>query len=77
MTFQELERQLLGLGVPSQAYSLGVTTSESYCLIETGGSYAVYYFNRGTRVDERTFPDIDSAGRYLLSLVERFAGQRW
>ena len=77
MIVDELERQLIELNVPPQAYSLGHYTSESYCLIEEDGGYAVFFFNRGTRSEERTFSDIDLACRHLLSLVERYAGQRW
>ena len=59
-------------GVDREYYELeGGLPSDKYCMEARGLSWAVYYSERGQRVEERAFLSEDDACRRLLELLLR------
>lgn len=54
------------LGVPSSTYVVGREADDCWCLVEEEGAWKVFWRERGTRFDERVFPDEETACYYLL-----------
>ncbi|MFI8528359.1 hypothetical protein ACIGB8_28130 [Promicromonospora sukumoe] len=71
MNVSELLGELRLRGVPEDAYSIGQDRDESYCLMETYGTWSTYYSERGLRQGERTHSSEDAACRYLLNRLGR------
>lgn len=71
MNVSELLEELRSRGVPEDAYSIGQDRDESYCLMETYGTWSTYYSERGVRQRERTHSSEDAACRDLLHRLVR------
>jgi hypothetical protein len=69
MDSQELVARFEALGVPRGAYSVGLARDESYCLVHEGGTWAVFYSERGSRNDEAAFSDEDRICREMFERV--------
>lgn len=72
MDRESLRSILDGEGVDREYYDLqGGLPFEKYCLEPRPGEWAVYYSERGHRVEEKLFASEDEACRHLLNLLLR------
>ena len=70
MNKSELKLKLDKNDVDSDAYCLtGGHPSEKYILSQDGFKWAVYYSERGKRVEERRFDSEDEACCYILKII--------
>ncbi len=68
MNRRELVVALEAARIDPRAYSvLEPPREESYCLVESGAGFAVYYLERGNHRAEREFATEDEACRNLLT----------
>ncbi|HDR7633544.1 MULTISPECIES: hypothetical protein [Bacillus] len=76
MRKNELEQKLLQEEVPKDLYSLkGGLPNESYCFNEQNGVWKVYYNERGTKSNLKTFNSETEACEYFYtSLIEMLKG---
>lgn len=67
MNIKELERELNQLNVPSSWYSFNKLFREDRtCLIEEGGCWEIYFFERGQKKDIKQFSSEAEACSFLL-----------
>ncbi|NJP43403.1 hypothetical protein [Actinacidiphila epipremni] len=77
MNRTEVKNILVSSGVSPDDYSLnGGLPFEAYCLEPRGGTWAVYYSERGRRSSEKVFATEDEACREFLDRVLGDLGRR-
>lgn len=70
MNTGDLKKQLEAHGVLESAYCLlGICGSDRYCLVHQGPYWSVFFFERGDRMDERSFDTEESACSFFLDWV--------
>ncbi|GIH07107.1 hypothetical protein Rhe02_51740 [Rhizocola hellebori] len=67
MYISELEAKLQALGVPADVYCIGRDRDESYCLVEDGQNWRVFFSERGGRTSERAFASEEEACNELMN----------
>lgn len=71
MKIAELKQILEKEKYNPHSYSLnGIKPYECYCLEESYGTFYVFYYERGNRLDERAFKSEDEACEYLYDLLK-------
>lgn len=71
MNVSDLLNQLAQRGGDVRAIYTGDGNSEDrYAILQEGGSWKVFYSERGEQLELRTFANEDEACKYLLRLLE-------
>ena len=71
MNIRDLKRLLNSKGIREEEYSLSGGHPDNRCVLspEANGKWAVYYTERGIRIDEREFDSEHEACQALLSML--------
>ena len=70
MTIPELSAIFKANNVPHSYYSFrGMAAGDCYVLEKKDGTWNVYYSERGSRYDEKSYPDENSACHGMFALV--------
>lgn len=75
MNSRELEITLQKIGVPHEYYSIlqGGLPNEKLCLINSEGTWEVFYSERGIKSGTRIFTDEESACAYFFEKIKIYA----
>lgn len=70
MTRDQLRHRLADAGVRPDAWALDDPhADEAYVLLRDGDAWAVFYSERGERIDEQRFPSESLAADHLFNVV--------
>ena len=75
MNIQELEKRLIEINIPKDAYSIlyDGLPNERYCITKSHNIWEVYYSERGSKSGLKTFHDEGSACQYFFNMIEKYA----
>ncbi|WP_256701642.1 hypothetical protein [Paenibacillus sp. P3E] len=72
MTLNELEKKLLEINIPNDAYLLnGGLPNEAFCINESDGKWETYYSERGSKSGTKLFDNEGEACDYFLTWIKR------
>lgn len=63
---------LKGLHIPEDSYSIDKIKDESLCLVFDGGSWNIFYSERGSRTDVQSFTNEEEACEAFLTRIKKW-----
>lgn len=76
MRISDLPARLAAMGIGTDLYSIGVGRENSICIERSGGSWVVYYQERGQWNNVLTFSDEDEVCKYVIGSFEEMLESR-